>query len=365
MRGPRAAWVGFGLSVCCGLLLGVASVRAQASAGAASLTGEWELTTTIFGVPLGERLNLKVEKGTLTGSIWHRGKSIPVTGRVDGDSIRFEYKDTDGARNAYVGHLEGAALSGPVRRVTGGDTWGDDPPADWTRAPRGRRPSRRAAHPRLRADRVPRVFSSDRAPGPEDLARRHGAHEDRGRRRRGRAGHGARPRRQPPDRPVLRRGRDARRRARVRIRKLRLNRANGDQRRRPGGPRARTTTTPRSTRTTTSTTWSGSSTSRRAWHARQADAAAEGSLRPGPPDARLRRRRARASARPRSAPAIRAGFGGNMDFSEIREGATVYLPVSQPGALLYVGDGHARPGRRRVQRQRARDVVSTSRSPWT
>jgi amidase len=37
-------------------------------------------------------------------------------------------------------------------------------------------------------------------------------------------------------------------------------------------------------------------------------------------------------------------FGGNMDFNEIVEGATVYLPVMQPGALLYVGDGHAAQG---------------------
>jgi acetamidase/formamidase len=37
-------------------------------------------------------------------------------------------------------------------------------------------------------------------------------------------------------------------------------------------------------------------------------------------------------------------YGGNMDFNEIIEGATVYLPVSVPGALLYVGDGHAAQG---------------------
>jgi len=37
-------------------------------------------------------------------------------------------------------------------------------------------------------------------------------------------------------------------------------------------------------------------------------------------------------------------FGGNMDFNEIVEGATVYLPVSNPGALLYFGDGHAVQG---------------------
>jgi acetamidase/formamidase len=37
-------------------------------------------------------------------------------------------------------------------------------------------------------------------------------------------------------------------------------------------------------------------------------------------------------------------FGGNMDFNEIVEGVTVYLPVNRPGALLYVGDGHAAQG---------------------
>jgi amidase len=37
-------------------------------------------------------------------------------------------------------------------------------------------------------------------------------------------------------------------------------------------------------------------------------------------------------------------YGGNMDFNEIIEGATVYLPVNVPGALLYFGDGHAAQG---------------------
>jgi amidase len=37
-------------------------------------------------------------------------------------------------------------------------------------------------------------------------------------------------------------------------------------------------------------------------------------------------------------------FGGNMDFNEVVEGATVYLPVFVPGALLYIGDGHAVQG---------------------
>ena len=37
-------------------------------------------------------------------------------------------------------------------------------------------------------------------------------------------------------------------------------------------------------------------------------------------------------------------FGGNMDYNRLTEGVTLYLPVSQPGALLFLGDGHAAQG---------------------
>ncbi|MFK0299295.1 acetamidase/formamidase family protein [Brevundimonas sp. NPDC090276] len=33
-----------------------------------------------------------------------------------------------------------------------------------------------------------------------------------------------------------------------------------------------------------------------------------------------------------------------MDFNQIGQGATLYLPVYQPGALLFLGDGHALQG---------------------
>jgi acetamidase/formamidase len=37
-------------------------------------------------------------------------------------------------------------------------------------------------------------------------------------------------------------------------------------------------------------------------------------------------------------------FGGNLDASDVREGATVHLPVFHDGALFYFGDGHALQG---------------------
>lgn len=51
---------------------------------------------------------------------------------------------------------------------------------------------------------------------------------------------------------------------------------------------------------------------------------------------------------PPDGPAISTGdtgrFGGNMDFNEVIEGNKIYLPVQQPGALLYLGDAHALQG---------------------
>ncbi len=42
---------------------------------------------------------------------------------------------------------------------------------------------------------------------------------------------------------------------------------------------------------------------------------------------------------PTSSPS--GNYGGNLDYNEIAEGATVILPVFHPGALLFIGDGHA------------------------
>jgi acetamidase/formamidase len=37
-------------------------------------------------------------------------------------------------------------------------------------------------------------------------------------------------------------------------------------------------------------------------------------------------------------------FGGNMDYNGMGAGTTLMLPVFEPGALLFLGDGHARQG---------------------
>ena len=53
-------------------------------------------------------------------------------------------------------------------------------------------------------------------------------------------------------------------------------------------------------------------------------------------------------------------YGGNMDFNEIVEGATVYLPVSNPGALLYLSDAHAAQGAGELNRP---SLAAAARAP--
>jgi len=41
---------------------------------------------------------------------------------------------------------------------------------------------------------------------------------------------------------------------------------------------------------------------------------------------------------------VPGAFGGNMDYAWLNAGIKVMLPVNEPGALLFIGDGHARQG---------------------
>jgi amidase len=41
---------------------------------------------------------------------------------------------------------------------------------------------------------------------------------------------------------------------------------------------------------------------------------------------------------------VPGNFGGNMDYAGMNAGVKLMLPVNEPGALLFIGDGHARMG---------------------
>jgi len=332
-------------SLVLGVLTGLLASRAAwaatgPDAAAASLAGEWVLTTTVFGSVAGERLKLSVDQGKITGSIYQR-KDVPLTGTVEGDHVRFEVRDQDGSTSAYDGRLKNGLLSGTV--TFSNEPWGATPPATWR--------ARRAAVDKPSAPRTldfepkefHRVFSSTIEPvlrlWPGDTVRTRtvdaGGVDEKAKSR----SLGGNPQTGPfyvegamPGDVLV-----------VHVRKLRLNRPTAIS---DDGFVERALTTDYASEhkdnNFNNVVWSLD--------------LEQGLARPAKPTDRLKD--LAVPVRPMlgcvgvapgfGSAAVRTGdsgrFGGNMDFNEIREGAAVYLPVSQPGALLYVGDGHALQG---------------------
>ena len=71
-------------------------------------------------------------------------------------------------------------------------------------------------------------------------------------------------------------------------------------------------------------------------------------VRPGPLEVSLIPMLGCVGTAPRNKEAVSTGtpgsFGGNMDYAGMVAGVKIMLPVYEPGALLFIGDGHARQG---------------------
>ncbi|MBI4471979.1 MAG: acetamidase/formamidase family protein, partial [Acidobacteria bacterium] len=71
-------------------------------------------------------------------------------------------------------------------------------------------------------------------------------------------------------------------------------------------------------------------------------------LRPGPLEVPLLPMLGCVGTAPRNKEAVSTAtpgsFGGNLDYAGMVAGVRVMLPVYEPGALLFIGDGHARQG---------------------
>ena len=321
------------------LALLLLTARAVAAAPPADLSGEWILTIFFYDNPLALRAELKADGGKITGTIGAT-RPTPLTGTSDGDRVRLEFKDPWGTLNRLEGRLEKGELSGTAS--FSGDSPGLTPPMPWR--------ARRAAADKPAAPRTldfeprqfHRVFSSTIEPvlriWPGDTVRTWTV-DAGGVDAKGRTWIiGGNPQTGPfyvesamPGDVLV-----------VRVRKLSLNRGTAIS---DDGLVGRAITSD----------WA--SEHKQEWN----DVVWNLDLQTGM--ARLAKPTERLSGlavptRPMlgcvgvapgySRPAVgttdNGRIGGNMDFNEIVEGATVYLPVGQPGALLYIGDGHALQG---------------------
>jgi amidase len=295
---------------------------------------DWELTSIVLGYKLGERLKLKIDQGQISGFVY-RGENVPVKGTLNGSAVAFDFKESDGTTNAYTGHASADAMSGEYVNV---DSKGAKTTGLWS----ARRSPIRPATPKT-YEFVPQVFyrefSSETAPllhiFPGDTV--HTTSVDAG----GTDEHSAVRvlGGNPLTGPFYVEGAMPGDVLAITIQRLKLNRdwAMSDT-----GLVGRSLTG--SSRSKVKIDWSQTR-----WHLdpekgvatleQSSDALKNFSV-------PLRPMLGCIGVAPGFGGAgIGAGdsgdFGGNMDFNLMGEGATLYLAVNQPGALLYVGDGHA------------------------
>jgi acetamidase/formamidase len=302
------------------------------------VVGEWVLTSAVHGVDLGERLTLKGDGQEISGFLFREGE-VAVQGTLDGGSIRLRFTESDGTRNDYRGHVAGASISGEYSSAS---PTGEETTGRWSAR---RIPANPDSAPRtyeFTPREFPRAFSSALEPvlhlWPGDSVRTTtvdaGGKDERGVTR-GLGGN-------PLTGPFYVEGAMPGDVLAVTVRRLRLNRdwAMSDK------ALVDRATTP-GYRAENKPDWSDTR-----WHLDIAGGVATLEK----PSERLKT--LSVPVRPMlGCIGVAPGFdgapmsaqdsghlGGNMDFNLIGEGTTVYLGVNQPGALLYVGDGHALQG---------------------
>jgi amidase len=321
-----------------GCLLASAFVLGQSgTSNDQSLSGEWELTTMALGVKNTERLVLSISGGLIAGSLDRHGEKLAVKGTAKGNSLRIEFK-AGTQENVYVGMTHGGTLSGTYTATGKKEKFG----GDWKAI---RAATDRPAAPRtldFNPTEFHRVLSANVPPvlriWPGDTVRTKSVDaggEDEESVRRVTGGN-------PLTGPFYVEGAMPGDVLAITIKRLRINRDwalsdNGLVR------RALTSDYASSNKQTwEDTRWHLDAEKQIATLEDPSPALKDFSVplrpmlgcvgvAPGPGEASISTQDS-------------GGFGGNMDFNGVREGATLYLQVNQPGALLYLGDAHALQG---------------------
>ena len=301
-------------------------------------TTDWELTAVVLGHKLGERMKLKIDGGHISGFVYIDGQNVGLKGSINKSEVKFDFTESDGTVTQCSGHISGDTMSGEYIHT---DPQGVKNTGDWSARRALPRPFTPQTHEFV-PQQFYREFSSTTEPVlrifPGDTV--HTTSVDAG----GTDEHsvvrvlGGNPLTGPfyvegamPGDVVA-----------ITIKRLKLNRdwAMSDT-----GLVSRALTAEYRSRIKnefSDSRWRLDVEKGLATLEKPSEAMKKFSVpvhpmlgcvgvAPGFGDA-----------------AVSAGdsgdFGGNMDFNLMGEGTTLYLGVNQPGALLYIGDGHALQG---------------------
>lgn len=302
-----------------------------------SLTGEWQLTISMLGIKGAERLVLSQSGNEISGSTFHEGDHVQLSGTVQGRDVRWRFK-VGNVQHTYTGTVGPASMSGTFTMIgsdakLGGDWSAQRVPQNKPASPRNIEFNPTQFHRALSADVPPvlRIWPGDivhtksvDAGGQDDKSVYRVAGGN------------------PLTGPFYVEGAMPGDTVAITIKRLSLNR---DWAMSGSGFVDRALTTDFASQNKQD--WAATR-----WHLdlgtqvgtlRNPPAHLKGfsvslhpmlgciGVAPGPGDSPLS--------------TLDSGdVGGNMDFSGVAEGATVFLRVNQPGALIYLGDAHALQG---------------------
>jgi len=319
------------------LFIGIVLLPGVMAQNPAAVNGEWLVTRDFYGNPLYQRMMLTLQNGKLTGTF----DGDKLEGTINGNAIHFIARDEDNDTSEFTGVLNGNTISG---RVVGTD--GSDPNQKSEDEMAATRAPQRSAGPAKRHEFTPtifyRQFSAANAPvlkiAPGDTVHTTtvdaGGEDERGVRR----VLGGNPETGPfyietawPGDTLV-----------VHFNRIRLNRDYGVSDDAMVGRALDSDMSVKMKDGGKSVRWRLDRQRGVATSEKPGDHLKEFSVPLRPMLGCVATAPGFASAPPPTGDSGR--FGGNMDFNEIGEGVTAYLPVNQPGALLYVGDGHAAQG---------------------
>jgi acetamidase/formamidase len=301
-------------------------------ARAADVSGEWQLTATVLNDVTYARLTLKADGDTLTGTF----NEMTLAGTVKGDEVTFTATRPNGDRfGEFKGRMKGddgsGTASGPA--IPPGASWTAARAKKSSGSPRTHRFEPTEFH-RLFSEAIPPVLHISPGDTVSTWTIDAGGRDSKGVRR-SQGGN-------PETGPFFIEGAFPGDTLVVKLNKVRLNRDSA-------GSGARIVPTALNPGYVGQTKYQDNFDSE--WILDRAN----GIARLKNPSERLKNYTVKLqpmigciAVAPPGHQALRTGypgvFGGNMDYNQIREGTTVYLPVFVPGALLFIGDGHAAQG---------------------
>jgi len=301
-------------------------------------SGEWILVSDVYGEKLSERLELKMEREPLGGTIF-RDEGAVLKGTLKGQELQFSFKESGGDQNEYKGRMTGDYLAGEYTSVS---TSGQRTMGTWLARRIPARPSGGPRHVEFVPKTFYRAFSSATEPvlhiWPGDSVHTTsvdaGGTDEKGVTR----VLGGNPLTGPfyvesamPGDVLA-----------IHIKRLRLNRDWAESDKAFVNRAITTEYAAKNKQDWSNTRWHLDLEKGIAMLEKPSEAMKNFSV---PVHLMLG---CVGVAPGFGGAAVGSGdsgyFGGNMDFNQIAEGTTLYLGVSQPGALLYMGDGHALQG---------------------